>query len=144
MRIVKGKVHWEGTGSGAVRQPETSNRPPQGNAAFGPSGRGSHPNRAAHPSGRAVLRSAQRADSPLRVLSPDVRECHLRPTSPAECLNPSTNPASGLGHSGAGFAVLSLHRCSNCLRWYRRPELLRSYECRPSGEQEFQNATPIL
>lgn len=89
MRIVKGKVHWEGTGSGAVRQRETSNRPPQGNAAFGPSGRGSHPNRAAHPSGRAVLRSAQRADSSLRVLSPDVRECHLRPTSPAECLNPS-------------------------------------------------------
>lgn len=109
-----GLAQWEGIGSGQLDREdglkgrrETSNQPPQGNTASGPSGTGSprHPHTPV-----VVLPSGVPTSHTLSLGSSFQLLTSLPyPTNPAGRLTPSTtHPTRGLGHF-IGHILLSFH-----------------------------------
>lgn len=88
---------------------------------------------------------APTSDSPLG-LSSAACECHLYPTSPAECLAlpPSTSLEAPRFSTGVSCSFPLLHGYSSCLPGSLRPAPSGSRSGRLSREQDFQNATSIL
>lgn len=108
-----GLAQWEGIGSGQVDREdglkgrrETSNQPPQGNTASGPSGRGSPP----HPHTPVVVLPSGVPTSPTLSLGSSFQlpTGLPYPTSPAGRMTPPTHPTRGFGHS-IGHILLSFH-----------------------------------